>query len=469
MTQVIQYDKNPSAEGAAVRVARASATPTVATDVFTSWPPLGTKSHKLVATAVTVASVGLPNADRPAAASGQQWSVSARLRSSQARTVELALVFYNTAGATLGSALLTVPVSAAFTAGEIKTLQVNGATAPATTASVDVQVSRTVAGAPAISDTVHVDMVSLTRTATAVPYREPGSDAFATWSGTANASTQVYWTPAVTLTPASDWAPSPRMLVFVDDLPPGVATLTLFRTVKGRKAKVRGAIGSTVAGAFSIPDVETAFNVPSSYRAQMFSATGADLGYTAAAEATVVSAVCSVHNPLDPANAVAIDVADTSGNALTRPVNGERFYPEQRTLAVFVTGRRLGLQDVQLYFSTDVDQIAEKFESMLGGYGDDDQRVPVLCIRTPGFTDLPPVFYAGILKMTELPINVKIGGQVREWEASADEASPPFAGIVVALLTRDDIDAFFATRNARDAAYATRTAIDRDYSKAGTA
>lgn len=469
MTQTIQYDKNPSAEGATARVSRAGATPSLSTDTFTSWPPLGTKSHKIVATGTTVATVGLPNADRPAASSGQKWSASVRVRSNSARTCQIAINFYNTAGATLGTSLSTVTASASFTAGEIQVLTISGATAPASTASVDIEVSRNAGGGAATSDQVHFDMVSLTNTDAAVAYKDPGTDVFATWSGTADASTQIYWTPVVSCTTATDAAPAPRVTVLIDDLPPGVKSLTLFRAAEGRSMKVRGAVSVAVSSGFSVPDVEAPFQVESEYRAQMFDVAGADLGYTSTATATLDVDDCWVHNPLDPDNSVIIDISNDSGVSLTRPIDGERFYPEQRTLAVFVTGRRLGLQGVDLYFSTDLPDVAEKFEAMFGGYNDDNQMVPVLCIRTPPVIDIPRTYFAGTLKPTRKPINAHLGGSLREWALDTDEASPPFPGIVVALLTRDDIDAFFSSRNLLDAAYGSRLTIDRDYAKAGTA
>jgi hypothetical protein len=469
MTQTTQYDLNPSAEGAAARVSRVGATPSLSTDTATAWPPLGTFSHKLVATATTIATTGLPNADRPAAAAGDSWSVTAQVRSAQARSVSLSIVFYNTAGATLGTALATVSDTDSFTAGEIRTMLVDGAVAPATTASVDVQVSRNAGGGAAISDAVYVDMVSLTKTAASVPYRDPGSNVFATWNGTANASTQKYWDPVFTLTPAPANLPAPCITVLIDDLPPGVAELTLYRTAKSRTHKVRGAVEVPVASGFSTQDLEAPFQVPSSYRAEMFDSTGASVGFTATAVATLNVYECWVHNPLDPAGAVAIDITDLSGRSIVRPVDGQKYNPENRPLAVFITGRRRGVEGVQMLFETDDDATASKFDAMFGGYEEDDQQVPVLCIRATPFLDLPTPFFAGTLAPSRKPVNVHMGGALRGWEAEADEASPPFAGVVVALLRRMDIDYAFASRNARDAAYSSRLAVDRDYSKAGIA
>ncbi len=470
MSTLTQYDKNPFGEGAAARVSRSAATPTIATDTFTGWPLQGTKSHKLVATGTGAGTVGLPNADRPAAAAGDIWSASCTIRNSAAgsRTIQLLIVFYDTAGATLGTALATATTSATFTAAEVKTLTVTSLAAPASTASVDVQVSRASGGGAATSDPVHFERVTLTKTAVAIASKDPAFDVFAVWTSTADASTQTYYTPEVVTSVVLSEDPAPRVLVYVNDLPPGVATLTLFRTSGTRTFKVRGAVGQPVAGAFQIPDVEA--NGLVSYRAQMFTAGGLDLGYTATVQATITLADCWVHNPLDPAGAVKINIDEGSGRELTRPTDGEFFHPEGRTLAVLVSGRRRGLEGVDMYFSTDDAATAEQFEALFGGYNDDDQQIPVMCVRTvDGFSDLPLTFYAGFLKLTKKPINRHMGGNLREWEGSANETAPPAVALVVALLTRNDIDYFFASRNALDAAYSTRTAIDRDYSKAGTA
>lgn len=468
MSQVIQYDKNPAAEGAAARVSRSAATPSLSVDAFASWPPQGTRSHKLVATATTDAIVGLPNADRPAAAAGQQWSARATIRNSAAaaRTILLGIRFYNTAGATLGTSLAAFTEGGIFAAAEIRVVSINGVVAPVGTASVDVQVQRSAGGAT--GDVVHSDQVTLTNTAAAMAYKDPAFDVFGIWTGPANASTQRYFTPVLTATPVDDSAPAPRMIVLVDDLPPAVNALTLSRTAENRTEDVRGAIRVSVSSGFSRPDFTAPFGVPSIYRARMYVGT-VDVGWTDTVTAQLDSEDCWVHNPLDPTGAVLIDIADSSGRALTRPTTGEVFYPENRSLGVLVSGRRRGLEGVEMFFSTTSVEVAAKFEAMLGGYNDDDQTIPILCIRTPPWIDIPRTFYAWIQALTKKPINVHMGGTLREWEGSGDEMAPPAPGLVVALLTRDDISAYYATRNALSAAYATRTAIDRDYSKAGTA
>lgn len=265
-------------------------------------------------------------------------------------------------------------------------------------------------------------------------------------------------------------SPAPHIRVDVDSLAVGTTTLTLTRTVGRRDFKVRGAVRVPVSGGFSTLDVEAPFGVASTYRAEQFGADGLSLGFTPTAVATLEVGVAWIHNPLDPHGAVQIDIDDSSGRALTRVSSGEVLYPQNRTLGVLIAGPRRGLSGVELFLSTSSTVTADEFQDMLGGYSESDQTTPILCIRAPQtFTRLPPTFFAAVLELTEKPVTVHMGGQLIEYQASGEEVSPPYPGLVVPLLTRNDIDAFYATRNALDAAYAKRLDIDRDYSLAGTA
>lgn len=271
-----------------------------------------------------------------------------------------------------------------------------------------------------------------------------------------------------TLTDRADATPCPRVEVIIDGLDAGVTSLTLYRIAEGRQWRVRGAVRVTVSEGFQILDVEAPFETAMQYRAEMFDSGGVSLGFTDTSESVTLSVEETwIHNPLDPWNAVAIDLADRSGRALTRPISGQRYTVEQRPLAIFITGQRRGLEGVELFLSTDDTEVAAKFEGMLGDYT--TQTVPVLCVRTPPLIDIPRTFFAGVMAPTARPVNVHMGGTLRTWDVNADEGEPPFPGIIVPLLTRDDIDAAYATRDDLDAAYPTRLDIDRDFGLAGTA
>lgn len=275
-------------------------------------------------------------------------------------------------------------------------------------------------------------------------------------------------TLSLTATPFTDASPCPRAEVLIDGLDESVSSVTLYRVAEGRTWRVRGAISAPVAGGFQILDVEAPFRTDMQYRAEMFDADGISLGYTPTDTVNLAVDTTWVHNPLDPWGAVEIDLSDESGKAISRPIAGEFYRVEQRPLAVLVSGRRRGVEGVQLYFSTDQAEVVEKFETMLGGY--EEQKVPVLCVRTPPLIAIPRTFFAGVLSPTRMPLNMHMsGGSLTDWAMTASETEPPFPGVIVPLLTRDDIDAAFATRDDLDAAYATRLDIDRDFTKAGTA
>ncbi|MEP6477853.1 MAG: hypothetical protein ABJB03_00550 [Rhodoglobus sp.] len=321
-----------------------------------------------------------------------------------------------------------------------------------------------------IASNLQVDALMVNAGATLQPYVDGSRGYLYEWAGVAHASVSTFYTPVITLTPLGDAHPCPRMLVVVDDLPVVVASLSLYRTVGGRQFRIRGAVMIDVAGGYSTLDVEVPLGAQATYRAQMFNSADLELGFTATAAATTDSTQCWIHNPLDPYGAIPISVEVPSAQSLTRRSDGEVFYPQNRVLGVLISGPRRGLAGVDLYFSTDTISDADKFEAMLGGYSDDDQVVPVLCIRIPAtLSRLPGTFFGAVLALEQKPVDVHMGGSLIAWQASADEVSPPFPGIIVPLLTRDDIDAAYATRNAIDAAYATRLAEDRDYSLAGTA
>ncbi|MFF2274216.1 hypothetical protein ACFVTX_18220 [Agromyces sp. NPDC058136] len=460
--QTIQHDKNPSGEGAAARVSRAVATPSISTDTAAGWPVLGSKSHKAVATAATICTIGLPNADRPAAAAGQKWSVKLAVRSAQARTIQAAIVFYNTAGATLGTVTGTVPGTAtAFAAGDIKTLTIDGALAPAGTASVDLQVSRTAAGSPAISDTFYVDTVAFTRTDTAISYRAPSTDYTAVWSGTVDASTQLYYDSTVTLTPQITG--NPWVEVFPVDLPPAVARLRMIRTSEDRTWLVRG--GVDVAPGVAAQDFECPLKSTATYRAELYDAAGTRLGYTDSASVVLNVDGTWVHQPLQPLVATQVELDDGSGATLYRETPGELTYVEGASVARRIGSRRRGLTKVPISISAFGVQM-DAFQAILGSY--EVEQLGVLCIRTSAPVRWPRTFFASSDDLAEQDVSVKVGGAYVQFIGTLTEVEPPHPGLVMPLLRYDDLDAF-GDYAAQDAGWATYTDRDRAYALAGLA
>jgi hypothetical protein len=94
----------------------------------------------------------------------------------------------------------------------------------------------------------------------------------------------------------------------------------------------------------------------------------------------------------------------------------------------------------------------------------------ILCIR-PGAnedTHWPKPFFA-LVALEEQLVNQQVGKQVTRWEGAGTEVEPPAVVLVSAVLTYDDLDAYYGTYEAMDAAYGTYLERDRAYSLAGYA
>lgn len=273
---------------------------------------------------------------------------------------------------------------------------------------------------------------------------------------------------APTLTAYTDEAPCPRVEVFFDDLDPDTATITAYRTAKGREYKVRGMVGAAVAGAISRIDYETPFNTASSYRAEMFDAAGLSLGFTPSASVSVSSDSSWLLNPLDPQGAVKVSLAASTGRELSRPVPGAISRPAGRRVGVVVSEPRSGLQGFQLDVRVSTLDDADKVQALIGGYG--VNAVPVVCLRLGGDEGrlrIPQPLFLGVLDIVEVDIDTVWGGTDTLQSMVGDEVSPPTPALFIPLLRRMDIDAYYASRDAIDAAYLSRSDIDRDYSLAG--
>lgn len=274
-----------------------------------------------------------------------------------------------------------------------------------------------------------------------------------------------------TVTGYSNAKPCPRAEVLFTAFAPGTTTVTVWREAAGRKYRVRGAVNASVAGSLTRIDTEIPFGVTVTYWAEMFDAAGISLGLTGIGSALVWCADMWIHNPLDPQNAVRADFRSNATRKLTRPVEGEVHYPQGRRVGVAVTGQRRGLQGVTLDIVVDTLDYADKFVNMFGDYNDTFYTPPVLCIRK-GDSDqvrIPAPFYAAVLSPSEVDFTYILGGESIDYQLEGDEVSPPAEGIVVPLLTRADLNAWYQTRADLNADNATRLDVNRRYELAGTA
>lgn len=272
-----------------------------------------------------------------------------------------------------------------------------------------------------------------------------------------------------TVTVRNDWSPVPRIEVRFPALATDAKTATIYRIADGRTMRVRGAVKVSALGAVAVIDYEAPNGVPSSYRAEMFSDVAAtiSLGFTQTVTVTLEFEGTCIHQPLDPTLSVRVDALSGTAAGLIRKFNGDAVLPEGARVPTWIGGPRQGLSGVPFVFLTTSFVDADKLQSVLGTY--EQSQVGVMCIRTPPPMRIPRTFFAGNFEMSEEAINVHTGGEDIQFSFTADEVSPPAAGLVRPAVRRADLDAAYRTRAARDAAYLTRFYRDTDYSLAGSA
>ncbi len=282
---------------------------------------------------------------------------------------------------------------------------------------------------------------------------------------------------APTLTPVSGAGILPNSQIVFASLPATCTAITVYRLSDNRTSPVRGGITIAARGGAAVVDFEAALDVPSTYRAEMFSDTAGTvpLGYTDSAVVTVPSnGRTYVHQPLNPSLWVSPTMLRGSGDKLGRQSLGSTVYPEGAEAGTWIGSARHGLMYVPFSFMTETLADAEAMQSIYGQYG--SPQVAVVCIRTPPPMRIPRTFFGALSSMGspayamfEQELDVHSGGSTVQFDLLLDEVQPPAPGIVQTLLRRKDLDAAYPTRAAMNAAYVTRLAMDSDYSLAGLA
>ena len=279
---------------------------------------------------------------------------------------------------------------------------------------------------------------------------------------------------APTVTPLTDEAPAPRTEVVFGALHPDTTSLrAIHRLGDGRDYRVRKSINRAVVGATSILDNEAPFGIPVTYRAEMLNVGGDSLGFTDTSTPVTLDVDDTwVHNPLDPTTAVKVSLLAESSHEWSRPVPGQVHFPIGRRVGVVVSGARGGLRGLKLSVMVESIAEADRFAKLVGDYT--TTTVPVLCFRIGANQRMriPRPLFAAVLDPKERELNLsqsQVGELVAFDMAGLDEVSPPTPALVVPLLTRADLNAYYATRAALNADNLTRLAVNRRYDLAGSA
>ena len=275
---------------------------------------------------------------------------------------------------------------------------------------------------------------------------------------------------APVITPYLDAAPCPRVEVFFDSFLADAATVTVFRLAGGRTFEVRGAVRSPVAGALTRIDNEVPFNIPVTYRAEMFNSDGVSLGFTEGGTVTLNVAETWVHSPLGPFGALSVDLGSGTAGAVTRPTPGTVSYPLGRRVGVVLSEPRRGVAGIPVDIRTRSDADANKVQALVGGY--DKNSVPIVCLRL-GLDDqrmrVPQPLFLSAFDLTEVDVNhqwVGDGGELAH-TFTGDEVSPPIPGLYIATLRYMDVSARYATYALLRGGNLTYGQLSRRYELAG--
>lgn len=271
---------------------------------------------------------------------------------------------------------------------------------------------------------------------------------------------------AITL--LTDVTAAPFVEVFIDDLIPEAASVTVYRLAAGREFQMRGAVRAPTAGAFTRIDFEIPLNVPVTYRAELFDAAGESLGFTDSATTTLICADTWMHNPLDPAGGVKVFFGEESVWKITRPTPGVVSRPLGRRVGVVLSEPRFGVTGLELVVRTSTDADADMVQAMVG----DNGMPPIVCIRL-GSQDqrlrLPQPLFLSALSVAEVDMDTRWGGTELAHSFEGDEVDPPIPGLFIPLLTAADINVSFATAGALNSAHLLALDVNRRYDLAGAA
>lgn len=275
---------------------------------------------------------------------------------------------------------------------------------------------------------------------------------------------------APVITPYVDESPCPRVEVFFASFTAGTATVTVYRLAAGREYVVRGAVRAATGGTLTRIDFEVPFNVPVTYRAEMFDDDGVSLGFTDSTEVTVVSVFTWLHNPLDPAGAVHVRALAGTAAEIDRPVPATFSRPLGRRVAVALAEPRLGVSGLAYsVFAPDM-AAADKVQDLLGSYT--RTAVPVICIRI-GMEEepmrIPRPMFLGTAGIIERDIGVNQGLGFTRHDMVGDESDPPVPGLFIPLLTAADLNAYYDTAADLNSGNLTGAAVNRRYDLAGYA
>jgi len=269
----------------------------------------------------------------------------------------------------------------------------------------------------------------------------------------------------ITLTP--NWGSRPPFVdVLIEDIPEGVATFSVRRTVEGRTMDVRGLVKQVAVGGASQRDYEAPFFLDLTYAAEWFAADGSSIGFSEPVTTKLYGlspGTAWFADPLDPENAVLVSFVQGAGSAISRETEGNQFDVPGRSVGFTLPGTRGGVKAVVLDCYTERRVDGQALDALFGGY--DSDALSIICIRSRPEMWMPPTFFAFVGSPTKKP--VAWDGQSLLWSIAGNEVAPPAPAFIKPLLTYQDFTDFYATYQQFTDSYPDYLTASRDYSIKG--
>lgn len=238
----------------------------------------------------------------------------------------------------------------------------------------------------------------------------------------------------------------------VVDVPPGTATVSMTRRAQRRVHAVRDFVGRRTDGDLFARDFEWPFGLPFVYEATAHDRDGEPLLSVRSAPLERRSprpGTITVHDPLRPAHQMTLMLETKATKSGSRTVGTELLRLQGRSAPLAVGALRSGWSGFAFDAVTMTRQQAEAFDTMFGGYDEDDEGSGVLCIRPASNVPVlvPRVFFASIPNPTPEPYYPGSGRAETVWRLEATEVAPPAPALVEPLVTWDDWQAWMRRNN----------------------
>lgn len=254
-----------------------------------------------------------------------------------------------------------------------------------------------------------------------------------------------------TVTAFSDMAPSPRVVIDVDDadLNPLCVTAQVIQVSKWGSVPVE-VTPRTVAGGFVVYDYTAPGGVPLTYQVRQYAADGTDLGLALAMSASL---------EWDPGSVVVSDpFAPASVAMLTAELGTAANISRSRPTAIYQAGSRsfamsgliTGFQQVPLRVITETESQRATLSTIL--------ESSVILVRSMPELRLPGSFYATVASLSMLPWDAVDGGDTDVWDLAASEVSRPSIDVLVPVYSYDLFKAYLDAKYPPVATYADAAA-----------